>query len=599
MVEEPPRLRVFNKMINDQAPNSYLIADVGSTTTRVVFYDVVNGSYALIARAEAPTTAVSPWSNVTVGLQEAIQKITDISGRRLLSRSKRLIQPSYRQQGVDQFLAVSSAASPLRVVLVGLLDDVSLRSAQRVLLQNYATAVDHFSLSDQRSEEEQLKALVQAKPDLIFIVGGTDGGIDQRLEELIETVALGAELLAQQTRPRVLFAGNKSMRQRVREIIAENSALFIADNIRPNLATEKLDDAAQIINELHEDLRINALPGVHIVRQWNDLPIHSTASGLAIISHYLANAFGEPVLTIDMGSDSTTFISAGLTQFQTAIHTEIGSGRSISKLLSVLSPDVLAKWVPFECSDGELLDFLHNKALNPQTLPLTENELYLEQAAVRELLGWARRETAVQWQNSTDAQLPEFKHLLVCGKSLTQAPYLGQALLMLLDGLQPKNIFSVMFDTLGILPGLGALAVHNPAAVVQILAGNSPEAGNLLKIDGWVVVPSGTIQLKQKVLTVVVEYASGQILEMEVEFGSLERLPIDITQQARVTITPLSRFDIGYGPNQPHTFTWQRGKFRLNNLGLIVDARKRPLQLPEDDEIRIQTLRQWAQDMGN
>ena len=109
----------------------------------------------------------------------------------------------------------------------------------------------------------------------------------------------------------------------------------------------------------------------------------------------MANALGEPVLTIDMGSDSTTFISADLTRIQTAIHAGIGTGRAISNLLTVLSPDGLRRWLPFECSDGERLDFLHNKALNPQTVPLTERELMLEQAAVRELLSWASRETAV------------------------------------------------------------------------------------------------------------------------------------------------------------------------------------------------------------
>ena len=187
-----------------------MIADCGSATTRVVLLDVAQGQYRFIANGQAPTTAEPPWMDVTVGLLDAIGQIEAVTERKILSDKGRLLIPSQgASAGVDMFVAATSAAPPLRTVLVGLMDDVSLASARRVVLSTYATIEDVISLADSRTEEEQIDRLVELAPDVILVAGGTDGGAADRVLQLNETVSLALALMSGQARPpTVLYAGD-------------------------------------------------------------------------------------------------------------------------------------------------------------------------------------------------------------------------------------------------------------------------------------------------------------------------------------------------------------------------------------------------------
>ena len=106
---------------------SFLVADCGNTNTVVALFDVVEGHYRLIARASVLTTTGAPWFDVSVGVKQAIQKITKITGRQLLYEHGVLISPERKDgTGVDKFTAVISAADSLQTLLVGLFEDVSL-----------------------------------------------------------------------------------------------------------------------------------------------------------------------------------------------------------------------------------------------------------------------------------------------------------------------------------------------------------------------------------------------------------------------------------------------------------------------------------------
>ena len=95
-------------------PESILIADCGSTITKVVLIDVVQGQYRFVAYAEAPSTINDPWDDVSVGTVHAIRQLEATLGRTMLDADGRLLRPETPSgAGVDRFAAVSSAAHPL------------------------------------------------------------------------------------------------------------------------------------------------------------------------------------------------------------------------------------------------------------------------------------------------------------------------------------------------------------------------------------------------------------------------------------------------------------------------------------------------------
>lgn len=565
---------------------SFLIADCGSINTRVLLFDVVDGAYRLIGHAAAMTTIIAPWSDIIQGVTNAIQQLSDMTGRQLLSSTGKILTPEKNNKtGVDHFMLVVSAAPSLNTILVGLSEDVSLASARRVLHTVYAQEVDTFSLSDPRSEDEQVAAIIKHKPDLIFLVGGTDGGADQRLLTFARTVSLGVTMLTGTRRVSVLYAGNIEQREEIKKIMGDGAMLHVENNVRPSLETENLADAANMIGSLYENLRIKELPGLHRIASWSQYPPLPTARAFATITQYFAALQKGQVLGVELGTESVTLVSANADHADLTIRSDLGMGHNITNLLQHAKTAEIAYWMPSEISHEEIRDFMVNKSLYPQTIATSAEELHLEQAIAREMLRCASHETVFDWRSGQRAPIP-FRLLLVRGNTFTHTPRPGQIVALLLDALQPVGIFAVALDRYGILPALGALAQKSPLAVVQTLE------SKIMADLGWVVVPTGKGQPGQKALTVRIESEQKTVYEGDVEYGTLEVFVLE-HGRSQVTLTPSRRFDIGFGPGKSNTVTLPGGE-----VGLVVDARGRPLQLPQDTIARRSLIRQWLYDMG-
>lgn len=570
---------------------SFLVADCGSTHTTVVLFDMVAGAYRLIARTAVPTTAPAPWFDVAQGVQQAISRISEITGRKLLSEQGRLIRPVRTDgSGVDHFAAVASAAQPLDVLLVGLFDEVSITSARKALRSVYHHEKDRLTLSDQRPPHEQVGAVVQSQADLILITGGTDGGAEDRLLQIVESVGLGVSVMSNSKVPEVIFAGNIKLRERVQQLVGDYANVQVANNLRPTLETEQLDETVQLINELYEDLKINALPGVQELHDWSSYPILTTAHAFGGICYYFSALQKQPVMGVDLGSNSVSLITANPENAQVSIHSELGTGYPVGNLLDKVAIDEIRQWVPTELSAVDTADYIFNKSLHPFTVPTSEAMLQLEQAVARTLIRCAVSATGedAQWPFVGEQRTPPpFGLLLARGSTLANAPRPGQIMLMLLDAIQPTGIFSIALDRYGVLPALGALAAHQPLAVIQTL-----EAGVLSDL-GWVIAPTGKGQLGKKAMDISIE-SERVSFEGEIEFGKIEIFPIAPGKSAKVTVKPTRRFDIGFGPGQGKKMTLTGGQVG----GLVIDARGRPFVLPRDVADRRSLVRKWLWDMG-
>lgn len=571
---------------NSTVAQSFLIADCGHVNTTLALFDAAIDSYRLIARATVGTTAGAPWNDISLGVRQAMRQLTIITGRPLLNENNSLIKPARPDgAGVDHFAITISAAPPVQTILIGLADDVSLSSARRALDNIYYYEADTFRFSDDRDEKAQVAAYLQIQPDLVFITGGTDGGAEQRLLQLIEGASLGVNVLSKIKKPQVVYAGNIELRERVRQIMGNKVQLLVADNVRPHLDEENLDDAIKIVSTLYER-QVATMPGMEILQKWSGVTPQPTAQSFAAVGDYFAALNKGCIVGIDLGSHTVTLIVADPEKRDLTINAEMGIG-FVAKLLAKSTLAEIERWLPVEMEETAVRDYIYNKALHPQLIPTTESDLFLDQAAAREIMRHVVHDSMKQWTQSENGRLPPFQLLLARGSALTNAPRAGQTILMLLDALQPTGIFAVALDRYGILPALGMLAEMEPLAAVQVL--ESVVLDNL----GWVVVPVGKGQPGQTVLSVTMNSDLDTALEVEVAYGTIEVIPLEPGDKIEVLLTPARRFDIGLGQGKPQKFTAQSG-----SVGLIVDARGRPLAIPEDDEERRDLIRKWIWDVG-
>ena len=76
-------------------------------------------------------------------------------------------------------------------------------------------------------------------------------------------------------------------------------------------------------------------------------------------------------------------------------------------------------------------------------------------------------------------------------------------------------------------------------------------------------------------------------------FGAIKVLPFPLGEKATVEVRPARGFDIGAGKSKGTTFNVDGGE-----VGLIIDARGRPIAIPSDDSARAGKMREWLQAMG-
>jgi len=571
-----------------------LAVDVGTINTRAALFDVVAGRYRFVAAGVAPTTAGAPYFNISEGVRLALDQLRSVTGRAFVSQNESLIMPSTADgSGVDSFVATSSVGEPISVVVVGLLESVSVESACRLAQSTYTRLLDCFSLNDRRRTDTRLNTLVQLRPDLVLAVGGTDEGASQSVMHLLEAVGLAGYLASSQRKQDVLFAGNPSIRAEVESAFQGYTNLHFAPNVRPTLEVERLDPAHATLARLVTDLRARQIQGVAELNEWAGGGLIPTASGFGRMIRFLSKELGakKGVLGVDVGASAITLAVGQNGDLDLSVFTQFGLGRNLPELLESTSLAELQRWLLLDVADDLVRNYVHMKARYPGAIPATQQDLEIEQALARQAMaGAARSVFASRWQTRAahPAVLPGFDAIVASGSVMTQAPTLAQAALMLLDGLQPTGVATLILDQNQIMAPLGAAAALNPLLVVQVL-----ESSAFLHL-GAVICPVSGVRLGSPVLRVKMTPENGGETTLEVKQGGLHVLPLGVGETARLQIQPLHRADVGMGA------PGRGGGLKVTGgaLGVIIDARGRPLVLPQDSARRQELMRKWLWTLG-
>src|SRR5437016_1410180 len=129
-----------------------LAVDIGSLYTRAAMFDVVGDEYRFVARASTVTTAEAPNNDVTAGVYNAVRELEQITGRKLAEDTRLLMPQRAGGNGLDLFIATSSAAPALRLVVAAVSRDISRASAMRAAQSTYTQVLSTIALDEGLSE---------------------------------------------------------------------------------------------------------------------------------------------------------------------------------------------------------------------------------------------------------------------------------------------------------------------------------------------------------------------------------------------------------------------------------------------------------------
>ncbi len=594
--------------MNQKEPTRILATDCGSTTTKAILIEKRGEEYRLAVRGEAPTTVEAPYEDVTKGVLNAVREVEELSNTRLL-KGEDVIKGVKDNEGVDFYVSTSSAGGGLQMMVAGVVLTMTAESAARAALGAGAIVMDVIASNDGRLPHKKIERIRNLRPDMILLSGGIDGGTISHVVELAELIK------AAEPKPRfgvgyelpVIYAGNKDARDIILKTLKKNTALVIVENLRPVLEKENLDPARHKIHDQFMEHVMAHAPGYQTLMAKTDVPIMPTPGAVGLLVETVAKKEKIAAIGVDIGGATTDVFSVFQEIFNRTVSANLGMSYSISNVLAEAGIENIMRWLTVDIAERELRNRIRNKMIRPTTIPSTLEDLKIEQSIAREALRLAfeqHKSMAVglkgvqQERTISDAfsqtmtgesliDLMSLSLIIGSGGILSHAPRRNQAALMMIDAFLPEGLTRLAVDSIFMMPHLGVLSTVHEKSATEVF-----DKDCLIPL-GPCIAPVGVAKEGADALKLKVAYKNGKTDERAVKFGEIVLLPLDVNETAKLTLYPGKNFDAGEGRGK-HFETEVRGGV----VGIIIDCRGRPFQLPEDKNKRMEMLSTWFHAMN-
>ena len=590
---------------------SILATDCGSTTTKAILIEKIDGEYRLKVRGEAPTTVEAPFEDVTKGVLNAVMEVEELSGKKILNGDQ-IITPQNGSNGVDIYISTSSAGGGLQMMVAGVVKGMTGESAERAALGAGSIVMDVLASNDGRKPHEKITRIRQLRPDMILLSGGIDGGTTKHVVELAEILAAAnpKPRLGQNYKLPVIYAGNNKAVNKIEETLGEITDLDVTENIRPVLEMENLKPSRDKIHDLFMEHVMQQAPGYKKLMSWTDAPIMPTPGAVGALIEMVAQKENISVVGVDIGGATTDIFSVFQKQFNRTVSANLGMSYSICNVLAEATLENVLRWVPFDIDEKELTNRIGNKMIRPTTVPQSLEELVIEQAIAREALrlsfiqhksfavnlkGVQKERTISDAFEQTDSgetlvDMKELDLLVGSGGVLSHAPRREQSARMLIDSFLPEGITQLAVDSIFMMPQLGVMAnieKEELSEEAKKAAFEVFEKDCLIHL-GTCIAPTGKAKQNSVVLTAELTLKNGNQETHKIQFGELLRIEVPF-EPVNVKLTPGKGLDIGSGKNEPIETTIYGGV-----VGIIFDGRGRPLDISKDPKQRIDDLKKWS-----
>ena len=445
--------------------------DLGSTFTKLTVVDLACPAHR--HAAQAPTTVAT---DVREGMAAAIAAIERGHGVPFAAASLRL--------------ASSSAAGGLALVVSGLVPRLSLEAGRIASLGAGAKLVGSWGY---RLTASDVRAMESARPDVVLLTGGTDGG-DR------ETLQHNARALLDLRWPAiVIVAGNREVSGDVAQVLgAAGRRTRVAPNIMPEVDRLDVEPVRTIIREVFLEEIVKA-KGIDKARELVDAPILPTPYVVLQVVRLLAeDVLRSPVMVLEIGGATTNVhsfaegaprdagtIRRGFAEpaLKRTVEGDLGVRYNADRILELAGAEYFTDRI--EGLDARALEsYVARVHETPSRLPSDPIERRIDQ----ELAGYAARAAVLRHAGRLEEiVLPTGPRFVQYGKDLRDVPAVVFTGGSVINAAAPEIVFR---RALGASGGL-ALTPESPAfyldrhyllyaAGLLVLAGKPRESATLL-----------------------------------------------------------------------------------------------------------------------
>ncbi len=571
--------------------------DIGRINTRAMLFGIYQEKYRLLG-SQSASTSLGNEQSLAHDVTRAIDLLQEQTGV-MISRSgaSQVLAHDPLGRGADRLALVASVGDSIPTVLLGLAPAGSLKAGRALVDSLPLKLKGVFDIGNLLDEPGVIRDILLSRPEILILTGGEDAGAETSIMRWIEALRTVCLQFPEPVKPLILYAGNPLIQSAVKRSLEPLAKLLVAPNIQPEHGTYDLVPAAVYLDREIIKKWGNANPGLA------DLTDHSANHTGTVtfaqdrMMRYLSRAKQtadndgrkEGLLAVNLGGAHTR-ISAGMRGLAGTVELPVWQGLPGHDAVSACQ--AIHKWSVEPVSFQEAEVYYQQQALFPGLIPDTQKELALSLAYARHRLqrGLARLSRNYDWfAYDQDAGLSgHYEPIIASGAILTRAPTPGHVMAVLLDGIQPRGITTIVLDRYQVLPLLGKVAEAESLLPVHLL--ESDAFVNL----GTVVTAVSDLPSDRLVLTVDVQLDSGQSYTVEIGQGYLRRLDIPVGVSAVLNLQPHHRTDVGFGG----AGIGGRLKVIGGQLGVVIDARGRPLRLPTDSTTRTATIQRWLWALG-
>ncbi|OYD15321.1 hypothetical protein CH333_06045 [candidate division WOR-3 bacterium JGI_Cruoil_03_44_89] len=553
-------------------PKYIIIIDVGSTFTKAHFVEDD-----LFVTQYAKTTVEKPAEDVMIGVRNAIRGIEEKTGRKFLDGDKIIIP----------FLATSSAGGGLQMLVAGLVRRITADSAERAALSAGAIIMDVLAIDDGRTPYDKIGAINYLRPDMILFAGGEEGGAVSTVTGIAEIISMAKPKGRFVEKIPLVYAGNKDAREFIQSTLGKVLDVYMTENVRPRIDIENPVPAREKIHELFMEHVMERAPGYEKLKELVSAPILPTPGAMSRMVKNIAKNWHKNVLCVDLGGATTDVFSCVNRVFNRTVSANLGMSYSMGNVLHNAGVENVMRWIPPDIDEDNIKDEVANKMLDPTKIPKDEVDMMIEEALAREAIRLAFRyhknfaeakraaylvdkfASTLRPKKSIPyvmakvgrSEMKPIEVIIGSGGALSYARKREDALLILLDGLQPTGITEMGLDNRFMLPHLGALDQIHPDTAWDLF-----ERFCFIPL-ATCIAPPGKVEYGKTVLHIRgdedIRVSGGEILkkrlngEYEIIFPGKKTMKIEIHGDA------------------------------------VLDGRGRPIRIPEEKSLRTKKLLEW------